>query len=101
MDRSAKQKRETGTKAGATISLRSGDVRALQVIVTDGQIIIAVLDEADDGRPLIQAVLDQGEQASLVHALLGPSAGVATSDAGAVPRTSGIPAGSCRTRGTA
>jgi hypothetical protein len=60
-----------------------------------------VFDDADDGRPLIQAVLDQGEQASLVHALLGPSAGGTTSDAGVAPRTSATPAGSCRTRGTA
>ena len=76
-------------------------MRALQVIVTDGQIIIAVFDEADSSRPLIQAVLDRSEQASLVHALLGTGAGVATSDAGAVPRRSATPAGSCRTRGTA
>jgi hypothetical protein len=69
MDQSTRQPRETRAQAGATIPLRNGDVRALQVIVTDGQIIIAVFDEADSGRPLIQAVLDQSEQASLVHAL--------------------------------
>jgi len=101
MDQSTGQPRETPAKAVVTIPLRSGDVRALQVIVTDGQIVIAVSDEADDGRPLIQAVLDQNEQASLVHALIGPGGGDTTSGVGAVPRTSATPAGSCRTRGRA
>ena len=99
MDSSAKRKRET--HVATTIALRNGDVRALQVNVADGKIVIAVFDEAGDSRPLIQATLDQGEQASLVHALLGPGTGDTTSDGGGVPRTSGIPAGSCRTRGTA
>ena len=101
MNRSAKCKCDTGTQVATTIALRNGDVRTLQVNVADGKIVIAVFDEAGDSRPIIQAVLDQGEQASLVHALLGPSAGDTTSDAGAVPRTSATPAGSCRTRGTA
>lgn len=99
MDSSAKRKRET--HVATTIALRNGDVRALQVNVADGKIVIAVFDEAGDSRPLIQAMLDRGEQASLVHALLGPGTGDTTSDGGGVPRTSAVPAGACRTRGTA
>jgi hypothetical protein len=41
-----------------TIALRNGDVRTLQVNVANGQIVIAVFDDADDGRPLIQAPRD-------------------------------------------
>lgn len=99
MDSSAKRKRET--HVATTIALRNGDVRALQVNVADGKIVIAVFDEAGDSRPLIQATLDQGEQASLVHALLGPGTGNTTSDGGGVPQRSAIPAGSCRRPGRA
>jgi hypothetical protein len=101
MDRPTKQARRAGTKVAATIPIRNGDVRALLVTIADEGVIIAVFDEGTAGRPLIQATLDKHEHASLVHALLGPSAGTVTSDAAVALPVSGVRAGSRRTRGTA
>ena len=102
MDTSTKQPVRTGTTVSSMIPLRSGDVRALQVTVAENGIVLAVFDEGADGQPLIQAILDRAEQASLVHALLlGSPTGAPTSGAAVALQTSAVPAGSRRMRGTA
>ena len=101
MKTSTKQPTRTGAQVSSMIPLRNGDVRALQITVTDEGVVLTVFDEGADGLPLIQAMLDRAEQASLVHALLGPGTAPPTCGAGVALQTSAVPAGSRRMRGTA
>ena len=101
MKTSTKQPTRTGAQVSSMIPLRNGDVQALQVTVVEEGVVLAVFDEGTDGQPLIQVVLDRAEQASLVHALLGPGTAPPTSVADVAHPESAVPAGSCRTRGTA
>lgn len=93
--------RPASSENATTILFHSGDVRAFRVRVEGDQISIDVQDE-DDDRPLIQAVLDQKERDALVRALLGPELpAVPTSVGDVARRMSAVPPGSVRTPGTA
>ena len=100
MDKASPEPGQADARVTTTIRLRDGDVRALAVIMTDEGATISVFDEGDDGRPLIQAVLTSSEYAALLRALLAPG-GAAGASGGPSRPGSGVPAGSCRTRGRA